>query len=165
MRRPHRPTDHIERKPTRLGRELHLTPHMEEGEIPSHQVMRDPRRFVEDVDLPVEDVLGLFEVVLRGASGSGLDLVEAGGEVGGRVGGLRADAGVKVNTPCLQLNGGSRVSNVWKSATVALRSFGKGTNSWPAPLMMVRGTSLSDTGCCVSRTLRCGAVHSLLTTA
>lgn len=35
---------------------------------------------------------------------------------------------------------------VWKSATVAFSPVGKEMNSWPAPLMMVRGTSLLDTG-------------------
>ena len=34
---------------------------------------------------------------------------------------------------------------VWKSATVALSPFGKGMNSWPAPLMTVRGTRVPDT--------------------
>jgi hypothetical protein len=33
----------------------------------------------------------------------------------------------------------------WKSATMALSPAGMGMNSWPAPLMMVRGTYDFDT--------------------
>jgi len=33
----------------------------------------------------------------------------------------------------------------WKSATVAFSPCGREMNSWPAPLMTVRGTSFPDT--------------------
>lgn len=40
--------------------------------------------------------------------------------------------------------GGIFFSYVWKSATVALSPSGRAMNSWPAPLIMVRGTRVSD---------------------
>lgn len=43
--------------------------------------------------------------------------------------------------------GGGRLMGAyeWKSATVALSPGGSWMNSWPAPLMTVRGTRESDT--------------------
>jgi hypothetical protein len=55
--------------------------------------MRHPRRLVQHVDLPLQHVLGLL-VRVRGdvARRAGLDAVEARGEVGWLVFGLRLDA-------------------------------------------------------------------------
>lgn len=49
----------------------------------------------QNIYLSVQDILGLLEGVVSGTSGTSLDLVEAGGEVCGAVGGLGLD-GVKV---------------------------------------------------------------------
>lgn len=49
--------------------------------------------------MAVENVFGLFEVVVSGACGTSLDLVEAGSEVGGGFG-LGAD-GVEVGGGCV----------------------------------------------------------------
>jgi hypothetical protein len=57
-----------------------------------------------------------------------------------------------------QLNRRSDIKNIggkgtyeWKSATMALSPSGMGMNSWPAPLMMVRGTYDFDTRTVVNK--------------
>jgi hypothetical protein len=50
---------------------------MEEGEISCNKVVRDTCRFVQDIDLAVENILCLFICVLGYiARGPGLDSVE-----------------------------------------------------------------------------------------
>lgn len=49
----------------------------------------------QDIDLSVQDILGLLEGVVSGTSGTCLDLVESGGEVCGAVGGIGSN-GVEV---------------------------------------------------------------------
>jgi len=77
-----RPGHRKERLSSRLARELRLRPNMEEREVASNKVMSYARRLVQDVDLAVEHVLSLLVVVCRNvACGSGLDTVEARGQV------------------------------------------------------------------------------------
>ena len=60
---------------------------MEKREVARHKVMRDTRRFVQDIDLPAEHVFGFFEDVCGGARRTGDDFVEAGCYGGGGGGG------------------------------------------------------------------------------
>lgn len=46
MRGLDRPGNSIERQSRRLGGELHLAPYMEEGKVPRHKPVLDPRRNV-----------------------------------------------------------------------------------------------------------------------
>lgn len=51
---------------------------MEESKITRNKMMRDVRCLVQNVDLAVENVLGLFVVVCRDVPcGAGFDAVEA----------------------------------------------------------------------------------------
>jgi hypothetical protein len=53
---------------------------VEERKVSGNKMMRDTRRLVQDVDLAVENVLGLFVCVLGNVTlGPRLDLVEARG--------------------------------------------------------------------------------------
>jgi hypothetical protein len=53
---------------------------VEERKVSGNKMMRDTRRLVQDVDLTVENVLGLFVCVLGNvALWTGLNLVEARG--------------------------------------------------------------------------------------
>ena len=75
------PGNSVEGESGALCRELDLATDMEEGKVARNQVVLDASSNVENVDLAIEDILGLLEVVKRGARGAGLDLVEAGCEV------------------------------------------------------------------------------------
>jgi hypothetical protein len=51
---------------------------VEERKVSGNKMVRDTRRLVQDVDLAIENVLGLFVCVLRNvALWAGLNLVEA----------------------------------------------------------------------------------------
>jgi hypothetical protein len=66
---------------------------MEEGEISCNKVVRDTCRFVQDIDLAVENILCLFICVLGYiARGPGLDSVEPWSQVGGGVGCFSSDS-------------------------------------------------------------------------
>jgi hypothetical protein len=87
-----RPGDGKESGATRLARKLRLRSDVEESKVASNKMMRDTRCLIQDVDLSVEDVLGLFVVVFGNvAGGAGLDAVEARGQICWRVFGLGAD--------------------------------------------------------------------------
>lgn len=76
-----------------LATELTLRADVEEREIPRYQMMRDARCFVQHIYLSLKNILCLFVCVWRDvACGSGLDAVEAGGQVGWVVLGLSSDA-------------------------------------------------------------------------
>lgn len=94
--RDNRPRYREESSSAALAAKLRLGTNMEEGKIPRYQMMRHPRRLVQDINLPVEHVLGLL-VRVRGdvACRAGLDAVEARCEVGWLVLGLGLD-GVEV---------------------------------------------------------------------
>ena len=76
-----------------LAAELRLGANVEERPVAGYQMMRDPGRLVEDIDLTRQDVL-CFLVSVGGnvARGTWLDLVEARCQVGRAIGGLCADA-------------------------------------------------------------------------
>lgn len=94
---------------------LDLGSDMEEGEISGDEVVGDASSFIldgsiirtalteywedidtyKDVNLALQDVLGLFKVVVSRSRGACLDLVEPWGEVAGGVLGIGAD-GVEV---------------------------------------------------------------------
>jgi hypothetical protein len=75
-----RPCNRKERRASTLTRELRLRSDVEERKVSSNKMVRDTRCLVQDVDLPVENVLGLFVVVFGDIAGrAGLDAVEAGG--------------------------------------------------------------------------------------
>lgn len=83
MRVDDRPRHREESRSTTLARELRLAAHREERPISSHQVVCDAGRLIENVDLSVEDVLGLLVCVGGNVAGwARLDAVEAGCEVG-----------------------------------------------------------------------------------
>lgn len=65
---------------------------MEESKVSRNQVVLNPSRHIQNIDLAAQDVLGLLEVVVGRSCRTLGDLVEAGGEVGRRVGGLGSDA-------------------------------------------------------------------------
>jgi hypothetical protein len=54
---------------------------MEEGKVARNQVVLDASSNVENVDLAIKDVLGLFKGVVGGPGRPSFDLVEAGCEV------------------------------------------------------------------------------------
>jgi hypothetical protein len=66
---------------------------VEESKVACNKVMHDTCCLVQDVDLAVENIFGLFRFKLRDvAYGARLNAVEARRYVGGRVGGLSSDA-------------------------------------------------------------------------
>lgn len=77
-----RPGHSEESSSARLAGELALGANVEESPVASDEVVCDASGLVENVDLAVENVLGLL-VVVGGdvAGGARLDAVEAGGQV------------------------------------------------------------------------------------
>jgi hypothetical protein len=56
---------------------------VEESKVSRNEMMSDTCRLVENIDLAIENILGLLVCVLWDvARGSSLDAVEAGGQVG-----------------------------------------------------------------------------------
>ena len=86
------PCDGVKSETVALSRELNLGANMEECKVAGNQVVLDASSNVENVDLAIEDVLGLLKGVVGVPGWPGFDLVEAGCEVRRCVLGVCADA-------------------------------------------------------------------------
>jgi hypothetical protein len=77
-----RPRDRKESCSARLARKLCLRTDVEESEVSRNEMMSDTCRLIENVDLAIQNVLGLLVCVLWDVTrGSSLDAIEAGGQV------------------------------------------------------------------------------------